>query len=442
MAPGWRSSPTRTGGGDIYILTLASGDLKRLTFDDGLDQLDAWSRDGKWIYFSNNGHDVGGKNDIYRVSAEGGTPMPVSADRFTNEFFKPRRRRMARSDRVRRAGQRRFAMVAARPQLTWTNSEIWLRKDGSPAVYEKLVDLNGRKACGPSGRRMASSSTSCPTVAARRISGRCRCGGKLRQVTKFTDGRVLWPSIGYDGKAMVFERDFKIWQLDTKTGEKPSQCRSRWWARPRRRRSSTSLINQFSDLAVSADNRKMALVAHGEVFASSAATAAGVSRDPNAGPESQVAWAPDSMRLAYVSQRDALTHVYLYDFAKHSETQLTSDPLPDQAPVCSPDGKTLAFVRGRKELRATPRRSRSGCWPRDSSAADRPAAVAWAPDNRGSPTPAMPNADCGTYSWSPPAGGRAAPGQLPGEWRSSGRSSGVRMASSLSSRPRSARKTR
>ena len=43
----------RTGGGDIYILTISTGELKRLTFDDGLDQLDSWSRDGKWIYFSN-----------------------------------------------------------------------------------------------------------------------------------------------------------------------------------------------------------------------------------------------------------------------------------------------------------------------------------------------------------------------------------------------------
>src|SRR3982750_2847370 len=30
---------TRTGKGDIYLLTLATGDLNRLTFDDGLDQL-------------------------------------------------------------------------------------------------------------------------------------------------------------------------------------------------------------------------------------------------------------------------------------------------------------------------------------------------------------------------------------------------------------------
>src|SRR5450432_2462937 len=45
---------TRTGNGDIYLLTLETGDLKRLTFDDANDQLDAWSADGKWIYFSSS----------------------------------------------------------------------------------------------------------------------------------------------------------------------------------------------------------------------------------------------------------------------------------------------------------------------------------------------------------------------------------------------------
>src|SRR5260370_20133148 len=40
---------TRTGNGDIYVLTLDTGDLKRLTFDDRNDQLDAWAADGSWI---------------------------------------------------------------------------------------------------------------------------------------------------------------------------------------------------------------------------------------------------------------------------------------------------------------------------------------------------------------------------------------------------------
>src|SRR5437762_1808764 len=58
---------TRTGNGDIYVLTFASGELKRITFDDGLDQLDGWSRDGKYLYFSSLVRDTSGMNDVYRV---------------------------------------------------------------------------------------------------------------------------------------------------------------------------------------------------------------------------------------------------------------------------------------------------------------------------------------------------------------------------------------
>jgi Tol biopolymer transport system component len=131
---------TRTGGGDIYVLTLETGELKRLTFDDGMEQLDAWSRDGKWIYFSSGSHDVGRKNDIYRVSADGGTPMPVSADRFTNEF-----QAAPAPDGTTIA----FAARGNGDQQWWRHghshldeSEIWLRKE--PGSYEKIVDLNGR----------------------------------------------------------------------------------------------------------------------------------------------------------------------------------------------------------------------------------------------------------------------------------------------------------
>ena len=77
----------RTGNGDIYLLTIETGDLKRLTFDDSNEQLDAWSADGRWIYFTSNSRDISGTTDIYRISSEGGTPMQVSADLYTNEYF-------------------------------------------------------------------------------------------------------------------------------------------------------------------------------------------------------------------------------------------------------------------------------------------------------------------------------------------------------------------
>ena len=39
----------RTGGGDIYVMTLKTGALEQITVDDGLERLDAWSRDGRWL---------------------------------------------------------------------------------------------------------------------------------------------------------------------------------------------------------------------------------------------------------------------------------------------------------------------------------------------------------------------------------------------------------
>jgi Tol biopolymer transport system component/C-terminal processing protease CtpA/Prc len=377
---------TRTGAGDIYILTLASGDLKRLTFDDRLDQLDAWSRDGKWIYFSNTGNDVGGKNDIYRVSIEGGTPMAVSADRFTNEF------------QAAPAPDGSTIALAARgngDSQWWRNghshldeSEIWVRKEGTPATYEKLVDLNGRNAWPnwtPDGKQLyfMSDRSGAQNIWTTSV-GAPPAAAKPRQVTKFTTGRVLWPSMSYDGKSIVFERDFKIWQLDVKTGESyPIPITLVGSAASPE--ISHSTFNTYNDLAVSGDNRKIALTAHGELFASSARDGGQAFRVTNTpGPESQAIWAPDSTHLAYLSQRDALTHIYIYDFVKHAETQLTNGPLPDQSPVYSPDGKSLAFVRDRKELRVVDLESKQERLLATGfigSAFGGPS-IAWAPDNK------------------------------------------------------------
>src|ERR1700691_2333264 len=245
---------TRTGGGDIYILTLASGELKRLTFDDSLDQLDSWSRDGRWIYFSNGTHDVGHKNDIYRVSSEGGTPMPVSADRFTNEYQgAPSPDGLSVALAARGNGEQQWWRHG---HSHLDESEIWLRKE--PGSYEKIVDLNGRNVWPmwmPDGRSLyfMSDRTGAQNIWSLAL------GGKPKQITKFTDGRVLWPSISYDGKAIVFERDFKIWKLDTKTGE-PFQLPLKLMGMAAGPGTTHMTLTTFTDLALSPDARKIAVI--------------------------------------------------------------------------------------------------------------------------------------------------------------------------------------
>src|SRR5262245_49983723 len=128
---------TRTGNGDIYVLALATGELRRLTWDDGSEQLDAWSRDSQWIYFSSSSHDISGMNDIFRVNVRGGTPMEVSADRYTSEFGAapgPNEDTLAFSARGIASGQ-----WWRHGHSHLDESELWLRHDGAPATYERVA---------------------------------------------------------------------------------------------------------------------------------------------------------------------------------------------------------------------------------------------------------------------------------------------------------------
>ena len=385
---------SRTGNGDIYILTFATGDLQRLTFDDGLDQLDGWSRDGRWIYFSSGSRDVGGLNDLYRVSVNGGTPMPVSADRYTNEFFSapsPDGQTLAFSARGIASGQ---WWRKGRSHID--ESEIWLLRsfDGGTGTYERVTPAGGAKELWP----MWSADGRTLFYVSDRGDGGNKNGvqniwtatpgrSEARRVSNFTDGRVLWPSISYDGREVVFEHNFAIWKLDTTNGKAGEVAITRRGASAGPGVERQRLNDQISELQLSPDGKKVAFVVRGEVFAASASDGGDAARVSNSvAEEYQIAWAPDSRRLAYVSDRDGVPHLFLYDFTSNSETQLTRDAADDSTPRFSPDGKSLAFIRGAKELRVmdvaakTDRVVKTAIFERPPLSSDRP--FVWSPDGK------------------------------------------------------------
>src|SRR5215472_16848043 len=210
---------TRTGNGDIYVLTLATGQLKRITFDDAPDQLDAWSRDGKWLYLSSGSKDVNGMNDIFRVSAEGGTPMAVSADRFTQEYWS--------APSPTDASTIAFTARGTTGSMWWRHghshideSQIWLEHfDGETPRYEQITKDEARAAWpmwSSDGKALYFVSDK---GGPENLWSKPVAGGDERAVTSFKTGRVLWPTISYDGKAIVFERDFGVWLFDVASGK-------------------------------------------------------------------------------------------------------------------------------------------------------------------------------------------------------------------------------
>ncbi|SRR5579871_1380769 len=346
---------TRTGGGDIYVLTFSTGELQRLTFDDAPEQLNAWSHDGKWIYFSSNARDISGMQDVYRVSSEGGTPMQVAGDRYASEYF------------AAPSPDGAMLAITARgtPSSQWwrkghshlDESEIWLlRGIASPApAYEKFAGgentPGGEKTIWPmwagDGRGIyyMSDRGGAENIWFRPV------GGQPRQLTKFTNGRVLWPNISYDGKEIVFERDFQIWKMNTSGGAAAPVKIERRGMPASPAVEHLTLSNQFRDLALSPDGKKIAFVAHGEVFAASSKDGGDGFRVTHAaGRAGDLEWSPDSKRLAYVSDREGISHVYLYDFSTNAEKRLTNGGQSDLLPHFSPDGKKLAFDRDGKDL--------------------------------------------------------------------------------------------
>ncbi len=345
---------TRTGNGDIYVLDLATSALRRLTFDDGAEQLDGWSPDGEWIYLSTTSRDIAGMNDVHRVRASGGTPMLVAGDRYVSEYFAaaaPDGRSVAITARGTQAGQ-----WWRRGSSHIDESEIWtVTLDATPR-YTRLStgerpgkgrDVwpmwsgDGRTVYFMSDRGGAQNLYAQPVA-----------GGAARQLTRFTDGRVLWPQAGKAGATIVFERDFGVWSLDVATGRVgpvPFTLRGAPTTPVTER---LTLTNGVQGFALSPDGKKLAVVVRGEIFAVDAkAGGQAVRVTSTVAPEGSPAWAPDSRRLAYSSWRDGTSRIYLHDFGTRSERALTQGG-EDIRPIWSPDGTTIVYSRNGAEIRA------------------------------------------------------------------------------------------
>ena len=345
---------SRTGGGDIYVLTPATGELKRLTFDDGNELIDGWSRDGKWIYFTSSSRDIAGMNDVWRVNVAGGTPMQVSADRYTSEFFSapsPDGKTLAFTARGNS-----FSQWWRKGHSHLDEAEIWLRHEGpnaNDAKYEQVTE-GGAKQMWPmwsgDGRTIyfVSDRGGAQNLWAKAVGG----NAPAKQITKFKDGRVLWPTISYDGRLIVFERNFGVWKLDTATGVAAEVPITRRGAPIGPAVEHLTLTNGFDELALAPDGKKVAFVVRGEIFAAASKDGGDAVRvTRSAAGETHLNWSPDSKRLAYVSERDGTPHLFIYDFTANAETQLTNGAGADAVPRFAPDGKAIAFVRDGRELR-------------------------------------------------------------------------------------------
>jgi Tol biopolymer transport system component/C-terminal processing protease CtpA/Prc len=378
---------TRTGAGNIYVLTLATGELIRLTYSDRPDSLDGWSHDGKWIYFTSAVNDVAGQGDIFRVSSNGGTPLEVSHERYLGEF-----------ESAPSPDGQTIALMAKGLSFSqwWRNghahideSEVWLKPVAESGKYRMLLKADAKHAWpmwSADGKTLfyMSDATGAENIWEVTVTA----PESAKALTHFKDGRVLWPSIGDGGKTIVFERNFTIWKVDTATG-KAERVPITLRGVPASPGVTHVMETNFSTLALSPDGKKIAVIAHGEVFAASAKDGGEAQRlTHTATAESEPVWSADSMKLVYRSEAGSGEgsghNLVMYDFATSKESVLTQAGNDDANPQWAPDGKSVAYVRNDRELHVVVVPTK------DAAAVDRViasgelpgSAVTWSPDGQ------------------------------------------------------------
>ena len=377
---------TRTGSGDIYVLTLGTGELMRLTYSDRPDALDGWSHDGKWLYFTSAVNDVAGQGDIFRVSSAGGTPLEVSRERYLNEF----------ESAPSPDGQMIALMAKGLSSAQWwrnghahiDETEVWLKPVAESGKYTMLLKAEAKHAWpmwSTDGKTLfyMSDASGAENIWAAPIA----TPASAKELTHFKEGRVLWPSVGDGGRTIVFERNFAIWKVDTASGKEervPITLRGVAASPGVTHVSETN----FSSMALSPDGKKIIVIAHGEVFAVSAKDGGDAERlTHTVTAESEPAWSADSMKVVYRTEAgtgEGSGHsLVMYDFATGKEVALTPAGNEDANPQWAPDGKSIAYLRNDKELHVV-------TVPAQDAAADRVvangvlprSAVTWSPDSQ------------------------------------------------------------
>jgi tricorn protease len=341
----------RNGPGDVYVLTLATGALARLTYDDSTEWLEGW-RDG-FIYFSSPSNNINGERDIYRVRSTGGTPMLYVAQPYLTEFFgapAPDGHSIAFNVRGLSGGQ---WWRVGRSHID--ESEIWLRRgDGPNPTFERLTDGGAREdwaMWAPDGKRIyyMSDRSGAQNIWTRTI------GETAHQVTHFTNGRVVWPTISRDGGTIAFERDFGVWKLETASGHVAPVQLVLQGVVSQPQVQHTISRDGFGDYRISPDGKKVAFLAHGQIFASS--TNGGVSIRVTGQDEyaREFAWAPDSNSLAFASGDGHEDRIYRYDFVSNGRKTLVATPADIRYLTYSPASKArdekLAYEQAGAELR-------------------------------------------------------------------------------------------
>lgn len=335
---------TQNGDSNIYVMPLAGGEIRQLTYSDSAEQPSSWSWDSKYIYFTSSGY-----NDFttFKISRDGGTPVRI----FENYFNTPH-------DLVEHPLNGDLYFTDTWESMRFANRKGYKGdynpdiKSFNPGTKEYKIHTNYRGKDFQPVIERAGNIYFISDEANGEYNLYLLRDEKKVQLTSF-DSSIFNIQIAADGGKIAFEKDYQVWIYDTLTklsNKIPIQL-AKYDALETEQDFNVS--GKITNFDVSSDGKKIVFVSRGELFVSD--IEGKFIKQLNTSPEGrviEVKWLKDNKTILFNQTVNGWLNLFVIAAdGKSPEKQLTSDNSNNRLIELNHAMDKAVYLSGRNEMR-------------------------------------------------------------------------------------------
>ncbi|MCK5878994.1 MAG: PD40 domain-containing protein, partial [Holophagae bacterium] len=345
-------SSRRFGNMDVFVIPSDGGMAKRLTWHSADDIVSDFSPDGKQVLFyaRYRGDHYYRDPMLYTISVTGGTPAPVFPDFATYAKYSPDGLSLAYVDHNPPWWRKDYRGPS--------NMDIRLFNLKAGTFSKKLTTFQGNDYCpmwaGNGSMYFLSDRDGFVNVWKMTADGSAKT-----QITRIKEKNIAFANISADGTLIAFELNGRLYTVSTAD----NNMREIQVQAPSDVTENDSKIMELtknaSEMQVSPDGKQIAFVVYGDVFVMKTKKGKARNLTENNFREKDLTWSPDGKYLYFSSDRAGNYDIFrisptdelpMYRSLHRKLDRITDNEAEEYGSTLSPDGKTLAFVRGNGKL--------------------------------------------------------------------------------------------